>query len=886
MSGSKPTLSVSSSRAQIEDYVRGLSKQEVNRRDIFGRTLLHLAATSGRADVVAALLEHHHVDLVAGDYESGWSALHRALAAGSLSAGMLLLAKGGAGAIRTKDRARETPFEVMSAMLATQPTPWRRRGTELFMFGSNANHNLGFADHDDRAHPEIARLEPRPGATVFERHRIADVRISKLHTAVITAGGRGNLYVCGFARGGRLGLGKVQERPAQFTFARVGGVLDRERVIDVAVGVDHTIAITDDGECFTWGANAAGQLGLPGSANVYEPRKVLGELRRKPLIGCAASNVHSVAFTADELYTWGKNAGQLGYLSDYATGSSGFGEQDDGRAIYETAPRKVLYAFPDHIEMVRATDIATVVLFENHEVWVLMNGGYFRVSFPLEARRSDNFDAYQFHKQQAYVTKIAATASGAVCALMSDGTVFGFTLAPLAHASLRPSQLAKQLQVSTVWVGRNKHLRAVDVDVGDDGAFILCTESGGVWRRVARGKNKSSKNKEFKFERVPLINRVHQVRCDSQFQAFAAIRTDIELEPIAVTTASVADDLHYLAPFVAGEHSHPMFRWDETTPREPLVFSRPGTLHSGAIVKGLGIEEDVPQPSGVPEYDGINAWLASATEEALAEDLRARPPSSTSHDLAIVADTVRICVHSCVLRARVPKLVPLIDGAVPDITTRSGARITVDATGLRFFGFRLTTVIAFIYYVYTDFSLKPWGTFAKNVPKHLLEAKKELEDLKSTLGLDNLWTEVYRDVSARRDLNGDLVALIDDEATADAIIHLADDKVAYAHTFILKARSDFFETLLKEDWSRDRYHDGKVHIYLSEIEASHFKVVLRHLYGDSITDPFGRTFETPKAAIRFILDVLAAADYLLLYKLEEICQSALLEFGMFFFCQL
>jgi hypothetical protein len=393
---------------------------------------------------------------------------------------------------------------------------------------------------------------------------------------------------------------------------------------------------------------------------------------------------------------------------------------------------------------------------------------------------------------------------------------------------------------------------------------------------VPRGKTRA-KNKEFKFERIPLINRVHQVRCDSQFQSFAAIRTDISMDAIDVSTASVAEDLHYLAPFVSGSPVHPMFRWDEATVREPLVFSRPNYGYE-CVARVLGIEEDALQLPQFPEYDGLNCWLANATEEALIEDLRRRHNSS-ERDLAIVDGSVELWVHSCILRCRVPKLVPLMDGEVDNITLRRGARITYTAHRLHFFGFRLTAIVAFIYHVYTDFSLKPWGTFPKNVPKHLIESKLELEELKSCLGLENLWTEVYRDSLPRRGLNGDLLLLVNDEATADTVVHLADDTVMYAHSYILKVRSDFFATLLKEEWSRDRVLDGRAHIYLTDINRTQFAVVLRHLYGDCISNLFDRTFESSKVAIRFILEILEAADYLLLYKLEEICQSALLEFG-------
>jgi hypothetical protein len=70
----------------------------INRRDIKGRTALHLAVATLEPDAleyVQALLESPHVNVNLQDPESGWTALHRALYAGNLLAARMLVAKGG-----------------------------------------------------------------------------------------------------------------------------------------------------------------------------------------------------------------------------------------------------------------------------------------------------------------------------------------------------------------------------------------------------------------------------------------------------------------------------------------------------------------------------------------------------------------------------------------------------------------------------------------------------------------------------------------------------------------------------------------------------------------------------------------------------------------------
>ena len=93
-----------------------------------------------------------------------------------------------------------------------------------------------------------------------------------------------------------------------------------DQVVRVAAGANHTMALTRDGQLFTWGSNAYGQLGVPGVAAgipVSVPRRV--ELSASgvvsgQIIDIFAGEYSSMARTSDDtLLAWGyNNAGQLG----------------------------------------------------------------------------------------------------------------------------------------------------------------------------------------------------------------------------------------------------------------------------------------------------------------------------------------------------------------------------------------------------------------------------------------------------------------------------------------------------------------------------------------------------------------------------------------------
>jgi alpha-tubulin suppressor-like RCC1 family protein len=96
------------------------------------------------------------------------------------------------------------------------------------------------------------------------------------------------------------------------------GCLAGKKIVTVALGQNHTLAVSSDGEIFSWGTSSHGQLGysLPRPASKEEepicatPRQIFGPLKRETIIGVAASAIHSVAYTSTSLFCWGKNEGQ------------------------------------------------------------------------------------------------------------------------------------------------------------------------------------------------------------------------------------------------------------------------------------------------------------------------------------------------------------------------------------------------------------------------------------------------------------------------------------------------------------------------------------------------------------------------------------------------
>ena len=138
------------------------------------------------------------------------------------------------------------------------------------------------------------------------------------HSLVVTK--EGHLYAFGLGKGGRLGLGDDQLQQCLLP-RRILGHLQRRRVVGVAAAENHSLCVTSEGEVFSWGSNRFGQLGdhttgnssVPTCGGRSTPRRI-ENLKQHPCVSVAAGEKHSVALSRKgEVYVWGDNScGQLG----------------------------------------------------------------------------------------------------------------------------------------------------------------------------------------------------------------------------------------------------------------------------------------------------------------------------------------------------------------------------------------------------------------------------------------------------------------------------------------------------------------------------------------------------------------------------------------------
>ena len=173
----------------------------------------------------------------------------------------------------------------------------------LYTWGYNANGQLGIGNTTDQTTPQKVTFPT--GVTGW-----AAVAGGDYHSLAI--GNDGNLYTWGYNGYGQLGIGNTTNQTTPHKVIFPTGVTGWTAI---AAGYAHSLAIGNDGNLYTWGMNSNGQLGIGNTLSPYfTPQKVTFPTGVTGWTDVVSGGLHSLAIGNDgNLYTWGFNAnGQLG----------------------------------------------------------------------------------------------------------------------------------------------------------------------------------------------------------------------------------------------------------------------------------------------------------------------------------------------------------------------------------------------------------------------------------------------------------------------------------------------------------------------------------------------------------------------------------------------
>ncbi|XP_076674441.1 uncharacterized protein LOC143372273 [Andrena cerasifolii] len=171
---------------------------------------------------------------------------------------------------------------------------------KVYSWGNNSQYQLGNKADNTNFSATPALVQGNLSHTF-----VVDIACGHFHSLALT--GDGQVYEWGIYRDKQcFGSYIMTPRKVQSTF-------DGKRIVCISCGGSYSMAVTADGEVYGWGDNEFGQLGI-GNYNYQEQPCKVTELTGIVIEKVMCGSEHTLALSnAGILYTWGANTyGQLG----------------------------------------------------------------------------------------------------------------------------------------------------------------------------------------------------------------------------------------------------------------------------------------------------------------------------------------------------------------------------------------------------------------------------------------------------------------------------------------------------------------------------------------------------------------------------------------------
>ncbi len=193
------------------------------------------------------------------------------------------------------------PVPLPAGVSVASVTSGQRAG--YLVTSEGALYSTGYNGYGELGTGDFAQLSEFTPAALPAGVTVASVH--PMHYAVLVLDPTGGVYGAGANFDGRLAATAPSYNPTFVPADMPDGV----RFTALDTGDDHAIALDANGVVYTWGDNAAGQLGDGTTTDSGQIRPVEGLPTDSAVVGVAAGHRHSAVLLADgRVYAWGANA--------------------------------------------------------------------------------------------------------------------------------------------------------------------------------------------------------------------------------------------------------------------------------------------------------------------------------------------------------------------------------------------------------------------------------------------------------------------------------------------------------------------------------------------------------------------------------------------------
>lgn len=661
--------------------------------------------------------------------------------------------------------------------------------------------------------------------------------------------------------------------------------------------------------------------------------------------GVSVSKIHSLAYTSHDIFFWGLCVGQMGipYNSDSGNIKYRFNNRTY-KGFLQNSPRRVTFrdTIKTILTSETCTCIITtnneVHVFYRYQHFKLPKPAN-------KASSEKHFDLFKPTKltKPLNIEKVCLRTHEFIVMLLDSGQIFCFSLAEPEQEDSNLSKIFKNIKYTTLWRSYSLDMRATDVDVAKDGSTILCTRNGSVFMKSNAVLSRSNSVSEAsfitatprnKFKKIEILNKIAKVACDDSFLTFSFIRDDIDMIPFKVPKNDFMVDMQYLnvlnrpdgyrkqsqllfekkmSNFYISDFLRPNFE-DSKDPKhmsyqildERHEFEESEFLDGSVNYKASSRNQaDFVYGRHLHRYDAIlnknvrkystYIDIAKSEEEVLSETLLLPTECFTLHIASTYVPekcydsfftfksypSVKVGIHLDIFVKRSPKIVELITSSDLNMYWHEDLVVLRFNPYSKVFYFDCEinpkSVAIFVHYIYTDKILKIWELFSSgiNCPREVKEIKSGFESLMKLFSMSDIHERYLS-----KNLYFSSMKMLLESGRGDISVKLSDGEVS-CHSYVLKARSAFFETLLSNRWSDMCQVETKRVLQFDHISVFEFLIILRYLYGFSdmeVFDVFDSSFKADYEVDDFIsclLNLIDISDEFLLFRFKQICQLAI-----------